>query len=94
MAADGDLEERRAWASVSKMAVAMAFGVEFDWGLHRYNEAIGPRGETIADLLGHSSGAGLEEGDARAAAGVRRVYSNYGIDLAVSIVVGDSEPTT
>ena len=92
LADDGNLDERRAWASVSKMAVAMAFGVEFDWGLHRYNEAIGPRGETIADLLSHSSGAGLEEGDPRAAVGAKRVYSNYGIDLAVSLIVGDNEP--
>ena len=31
------LGEVRPWASVSKMAVAMAFGVEFDWDLHAYD---------------------------------------------------------
>ncbi len=92
--AAGDLEARRAWASVSKMAVAMAFGVEFDWGLHRYHESLGPRGATLADLLSHSSGLGLEESDPVAAVGTKRVYSNYGIDLAVSLVVGENPPAT
>ena len=90
----GDLDERRAWASVSKMAVAMAFGVEFDWGLHRYGESLGPRGATLADLLSHSSGLGLEESDPVNPVGAKRVYSNYGIDLAVSLVVGDNSPST
>jgi CubicO group peptidase (beta-lactamase class C family) len=76
------------------MAVAMAFGVEFDWGLHRYNEALGPRGATLADLLSHSSGLGLEESDPVAPVGAKRVYSNYGIDLAVSLVVGENSPAS
>lgn len=87
----GDLDERRAWASVSKLAVALAFGVEHDWGLHDFTESVGPRGATIADLLSHSSGLGLEEGDPVAPIGTRRVYSNYGVDVAVAAVVGDRD---
>ena len=85
----GDLEQRRAWASVSKMAVSLAFGVEQDWGLHQLTESVGPRGASIANLLSHSAGLGLEEGDPTSPVGSRRVYSNYGVDHAVSAVVGE-----
>jgi CubicO group peptidase (beta-lactamase class C family) len=91
LAEAGDLEERRAWASVSKLAVALAFGVEHDWGLHDLTEGVGPRGATIADLLSHSSGLGLEAGDPVTPVGARRVYSNVGVDLAVDAVVGESD---
>jgi CubicO group peptidase (beta-lactamase class C family) len=87
----GDLDERRTWASVSKLAVALAFGVEHDWGLHDFNESVGPRGATIADLLSHSSGLGLEEGDPVSPIGTRRVYSNVGVDTAVAAVVGERD---
>lgn len=88
----GDLSERRPWASVSKMAVSLAFGVEFDWGLHQYTDGLGPRGATLANLLSHSSGLGLEECDPVVAVGTKRVYSNYGFDYAVGAVVGENDP--
>jgi CubicO group peptidase (beta-lactamase class C family) len=87
----GDLDERRAWASVSKLAVALAFGVEHDWGLHDFTESVGPHGATIADLLSHSSGLGLEKDDPVSPIATRRVYSNYGVDLAVGAVVGERD---
>jgi CubicO group peptidase (beta-lactamase class C family) len=83
----GDLEDERAWASVSKMAVALAMCVEVDWGLHQITENFGPRGATLSNLLSHSSGLGLEEGDPVVAVASKRVYSNYGIDHAVDVVV-------
>ena len=88
----GDLDEPRAWASVSKLAVALAVGVEQDWGLHEFTEVVGPQGATIAHLLSHSAGLGLEEGDPRAPLATRRVYSNYGVDHAVAAVVGTADP--
>ena len=88
----GDLTARRPWASVSKLAVALAFGVEIDWGMHQPSESIGPRGATIANLLSHSSGLGLEESDPVVPIGTKRVYSNYGIDYAVKFIVGENEP--
>ena len=91
VAQTGDLNERRAWASVSKMAVGLAFGVENDWSLHQFNESIGPRGATIANLLSHSAGLGLEEGDPQVAVGSKRVYSNYGVDYAVRAIVGEDD---
>ena len=86
----GDLNAVRPWASVSKMAVSLAIGVEVDWALHRYEEALGPRGATLANLLSHSSGLGLEEGDPLVDIATTRVYSNYGVDLAVASIVGDN----
>ena len=60
----GDLDEVRPWASVSKMAVALAFGVEVDWELHRLDDRASDRAvRPSPNLLSHSSGLGLEEDD-------------------------------
>ena len=90
----GDLDDVRSWASVSKLAVALAVGVEFDWELHTPDEIVGPQEATLAHLLSHSSGLGLEEGDPVVPIATKRVYSNYGIDLAVGAIVGDDMPAT
>jgi CubicO group peptidase (beta-lactamase class C family) len=87
----GDLDVVRSWASVSKMAVAMAFGVEIDWDLHQFTQNFGPHGATLANLLSHSSGLGLEEGDPTVPVATKRVYSNAGFDHAVDVVVKDHD---
>jgi CubicO group peptidase (beta-lactamase class C family) len=87
----GDLDEVRPWASVSKMAVALAFGVEVDWNMHAYDEIVGPHGATYAHLLSHSSGLGLEESDPVVPIATQRVYSNYGVDHAVRAIVGEND---
>jgi CubicO group peptidase (beta-lactamase class C family) len=92
VAEHGDLNEVRPWASVSKMTVAMAFGVEVDWDLHSYDEQVGPHGATFANLLSHSSGLGLEESDSIVPIATKRVYSNYGYDRAVQAIVGENDP--
>ena len=86
----GDLDDVRPWASVSKMTVSLAFGVESDWELQRFDQPVGPPGSTLANLLSHSSGLGLEKGDPVVAVGTKRIYSNYGIDLAVESIVGEN----
>lgn len=86
----GDLDAVRPWASVSKMVVSLAFGVESDWELQRFDQRAGPPGSTLANLLSHSSGLGLEESDPVVAVGTRRIYSNYGVDLAVETIVGEN----
>ena len=86
----GDLDDVRPWASISKMAVGLAFGVESDWELQRCDQRVGPPGSTLANLLSHSSGLGLEEGDPVVAVGTQRIYSNYGIDLAVESILGEN----
>ncbi|MHB1087934.1 MAG: serine hydrolase [Acidimicrobiales bacterium] len=83
----GPLDEVRPWASVSKMAVSLAFAVEVDWGLHQVSERLGPRGATLATLLSHSSGLGFEADDPVLEVSTKRVYSNYGVDVAVEAIV-------
>jgi CubicO group peptidase (beta-lactamase class C family) len=90
VAEHGDLDAVRPWASVSKLAVAMAFGVEMDWDLHSYTEMVGPQGANYANLLSHSSGLGLEESDPVVPIGTKRIYSNYGVELAVSSLIGEN----
>ena len=46
----GDLDEVRPWASISKLAVGLAFGVEMDWGFHAYGDIVGPHGANVANL--------------------------------------------
>ena len=93
IACHGPVAQVRPWASVSKMVVSMACAVEFDWGLHDFEERMGPRGATLANLLSHSSGLGLEEGDRVVGVATRRVYSNYAVDLAVQAIVGTNPPS-
>lgn len=78
----GDLSEVRPWASVSKIVVGLAAGIEFDEGRRHPDDRAGPPGATVAHLLSHASGLGFEEADRARDVGTRRVYSNYGIDLA------------
>ena len=94
VARDGPLDERRAWASVSKMVVALAMAVEFEEGRHHPDEVVGPRGITIAALLSHASGLGLEENDPVVAPETRRIYSNYAVDYLVRAVVGEGDPAS
>lgn len=86
----GDLDEVRPWASVSKMVVSLAFGVESDWELQRLDQRVGPPGSTLANLLSHSSGLGLEKDDPVVGVGTERIYSNYGVDLAVESILGEN----
>ena len=90
VAAVGELDEVRPWASVSKMAIALAVGVEIDWNFHEFAETVGPQGASLANLMSHSSGLGLEEGDPVVPVGTKRIYSNYGVDHAVGAIVGES----
>ena len=67
---------------MTKLATALAVLVEVDRGRCDLAEPVGPPGATLAHLLSHASGLGLE-GDAPVAApGSRRIYSNVGVDLA------------
>jgi CubicO group peptidase (beta-lactamase class C family) len=90
VAEEGDLDEVRPWASVSKMAVALAFGIESDWELHQFDEPAGPSGSTLANLLSHSSGLGLEQSDPVVEVASKRVYSNYGVDVATELILGEN----
>ena len=84
VATQGDLDTPRSWASVSKLMTAYAAAIEVHEGHARLDEPLGPEGSTLAHLLAHASGLGLERDDPVVAVGTKRIYSNHGIDLAAA----------
>ncbi len=89
----GDVAARRPWASVSKLVVAMAVGIDVDDGRCRYEQEVDLTGATLAHLLSHSGGFGLEATDRTVPVGTRRVYSNVAVDRAVDAVADGVEPS-
>ncbi len=84
VASCGDLDDPRPWASVTKLLTAWAAGIEVDARRVRLDDELGPAGSTLAHVLAHASGLGLEQTDPVGAPGTKRIYSNYGIDLAAA----------
>jgi CubicO group peptidase (beta-lactamase class C family) len=84
LATHGDLDEVRPWASVSKMVTALSAAIDVEAGRVRLDHEVRAGGVTLAHLLAHASGLGLERDDAVLAPGTKRIYSNYGIDLAAA----------
>jgi CubicO group peptidase (beta-lactamase class C family) len=79
---------------VSKLVTGLAAAIDVEEGRAALDDAVGPDGSTLAHLLSHSSGLGLEAGDPTSAPGLKRVYSNYGIDLAAQYLAGDTDVAT
>jgi CubicO group peptidase (beta-lactamase class C family) len=82
----GDEGHRFEWASVTKLATALAMLVAAEEGLVDLDEAAGPPGATFRHLLSHSSGLPFEAGSPIAEPGRRRIYSNYGFEVAAAFV--------
>ena len=80
-AARGPLEEHLAWASVTKLLTALAVHVACEEGTLALERPAGPPGATVAHLLAHASGLGLEGREPVAAPGARRTYSNAGFEV-------------
>jgi CubicO group peptidase (beta-lactamase class C family) len=55
-------------------------------GIVDLDEAAGPPGSTLRHLLAHASGLPFDPGAPVARPGTRRVYSNYGFDVAAAFV--------
>ena len=79
-----DLELR--WASVTKLLTGIAFLVACEEGTVSLDGPAGPPGSTLRHLLSHASGLAPEEGPPLMQPGRRRIYSNYGIELAAELV--------
>jgi CubicO group peptidase (beta-lactamase class C family) len=79
-----DVELR--WASVTKLLTGLATLVAVEEGTVDLDEAAGPEGSTLRHLLAHASGLPPEEGPPLMAPERRRIYSNYGIELAAALV--------
>ncbi len=85
-ATHGDPTHRFALASVTKLATAVAVLVACEEGIVDLDEPAGPPGATLRHLLAHASGLPFEPGVPIAQPGRRRIYSNYGFEVAAALV--------
>jgi CubicO group peptidase (beta-lactamase class C family) len=74
------------WASVTKLLTGVAALVAVEEGTVDLDEPAGPDGSTLRHLLAHASGLPPEEGPPLMPPERRRIYSNYGIELAAALV--------
>jgi CubicO group peptidase (beta-lactamase class C family) len=82
----GDADHRYRWASVTKLATALAVLSVVDDGLVDLDETAGPPGSTVRHLLAHASGLPFDGDSILAKPGTRRIYSNTGFDLLGAVL--------
>jgi CubicO group peptidase (beta-lactamase class C family) len=82
----GDTTRRFPWASVTKPATAVAMLVAAEEGLVDLDEPAGPPDSTFRHLLAHASGLPFDAGPPISKPGQRRIYSNYGFEVAAALV--------
>jgi CubicO group peptidase (beta-lactamase class C family) len=85
-ATHGDVERPFPWASVTKLATAVAVLVAVEEGIVSLDEPAGPPASTVRHLLAHASGLPLDSGTPIAAPGTRRIYSNAGFEVLAARV--------
>ena len=90
VAAAGDPDDVLPWASVTKVAAALAVLDVVEDGLLDLDAPAGPPGSTVRHLLGHASGLAFDEDRVLAGPGRRRIYSNVGIDRVADAAVAAS----
>jgi CubicO group peptidase (beta-lactamase class C family) len=89
----GDADRVFPWASVTKMATALAVLVAVEEGTLDLGAPAGPPGSTVRHLLAHASGLGPDPGPPIESPGARRIYSNAGyLALADSLEVAAGMP--
>lgn len=81
LAQHGDADRSLRWASITKLATALALLSAIDDDLIGLDEPAGPPGSTVRHLLAHASGLPFEGGAPIAEPGTRRIYSNAGFDV-------------
>jgi CubicO group peptidase (beta-lactamase class C family) len=79
------------WASVTKLATALAALVAAEEGVVELDEPAGPPGSTVRHLLAHASGLALDGEIPIAQPGTRRIYSNTGFEVLAKIVAERAE---
>lgn len=77
----GDVDRVFRWASITKLATALAVLTAVDDGTIDLDEPAGPPGATVRHLLAHASGLPFDGDAILARPGTRRIYSNTGFDL-------------
>ena len=79
------------WASVTKLATALAALVAVEEGVVDLAEPAGPEGATVRHLLAHASGLPFDGGPPIARVGERRIYSNLGFEALADHVATRAE---
>jgi len=79
-----------AWASVTKIATALASWVALEEGTLVLDDAAGPPGSTVRHLLAHASGLAPDSAAVLAPPGERRIYSNRGFEVVAGMVADRS----
>jgi CubicO group peptidase (beta-lactamase class C family) len=90
-ASRGDQTRIFPWASVTKIASAVASLVAAEEGIVDLDEPAGPPGSTFRHLLAHASGLPFEGRAPVTSAGRRRIYSNTGFELLAALVAERAE---
>ncbi len=81
LAVGGDVLRSSRWASVTKLATALAVLVAVEEEVLDLDEPAGPPGATVRHLLAHASGLAFDEERTLAPPGRRRIYSNTGFEV-------------
>ncbi len=71
---------------MTKLLVALAALDSVQRGLLDLDEPAGPPGATVAHLLAHASGLGLDGDTVLSQPGRRRIYSNRGIEIVAGLI--------
>lgn len=79
------------WASVTKLATALATLVALEEGVVDLDEPAGPEGSSVRHLLAHASGLAFDAGPPIAPVGRRRIYSNAGFEVLAAHVAERAE---
>lgn len=74
------------WASVTKLATALAVLVAVEEETVELDAPGGPPGSTVRHLLAHTSGLAFDEHKVLAGPGRRRIYSNAGFEVLGEVV--------
>jgi CubicO group peptidase (beta-lactamase class C family) len=82
----GDRDRPFSWASITKLATALAVLSAVEEGLVDLDEPAGPPEATVRHLLAHASGLPFEGSTVIAWPGTRRIYSNAGFDALGELV--------
>ena len=89
----GDAKRQFAWASVTKLATAVAVLVAAEEGIVALDDPAGPPGSTVRHLLAHASGLPFEGDEPISSPGARRIYSNTGFEVLAGFVERAAEMT-
>lgn len=91
LALRGDTAHVFRWASVTKLATALAALVAAEEGVLDLDQPAGPEGATVRHLLSHASGLPFDAGPPIAPPGRRRIYSNAGFEVLADTVAAAAE---